>query len=445
MIMGKFAAKNKDGIKSILRSLRHRNYKLFFSGQLISLVGTWMQSVAMSWLVYRLTNSALMLGLIAFLSQAPSFFVSPFAGVLIDRWNKHKVMVITQILAMVQAFILAALTLAGSIQVWHLVLLSLAVGLINSFDIPLRQAFVVEIIEDRKDLSNAIALNSSIINSARLVGPAIAGILVATLGEGFCFLINGISFFAVIIALLCMKIIKVIYKLDNKNIILELKEGFRYSFRFAPIREILILLGVISLISIPFTVIMPVFARDILKGGSDTLGFLMAATGVGAIIAGIYLASRKSVIGLGNIVAISTAIFGIALIVFSFSKNLYFSLATLLFIGFGMAAHINSINMILQTITDDNMRGRVMSYFTMACVGIAPLGSLIDGAMTDKIGAPNTVMIGGVVSIICSIVFFTRLPMLKKLVKPIYVKKGIIIEIDQGIQVATDLDTPSKS
>ena len=444
MIMGKFAAKNKDGIKSILRSLRHKNYKLFFSGQLISLVGTWMQSVAMSWLVYRLTNSALMLGLIAFLSQAPSFFVSPFAGVLIDRWDKHKVMVITQILAMLQAFILAALTLAGSIQVWHLVLLSLTMGLINSFDMPLRQAFVVEIIEDRKDLSNAIALNSSMVNGAKLFGPAIAGILVAIVGEGLCFLINGISFIAVIIALLCMKINKVIYKPDNKKIILELKEGFKYSFGFAPIREILILLGVISLISIPFTVIIPVFARDILKGGSDTLGFLMAATGVGALIAGIYLASRKSVIGLGNAVVVSTAIFGIALIIFSFSKNLWFSLAALLFVGFGMIVHISSINTILQTITDDNMRGRVMSYFTMAIIGIAPFGSLIDGALTDKIGAPNTVMIGGVVSIICSIVFFTRLPMLKKLVRPVYVKKGIIIEIAKGIQAATDPDITSK-
>jgi MFS family permease len=445
MIMGKFAAKNKDGIKSILRALKHRNYKLFFSGQLISLVGTWMQSVAMSWLVYRLTNSALMLGLIAFLSQAPSFFVSPFAGVLIDRWNKHKVMVITQILTMIQAFILAALALAGSIQVWHLVLLSLTMGLINSFDMPLRQAFVVEMIEDRKDLSNAIALNSSIVNGAKLFGPAIAGILVAIVGEGLCFLINGISFIAVIIALLCMKINKIIYKTDNKKIILELKEGFKYSFGFAPIREILILLGVISLISIPFTVIMPVFARDILKGGSDTLGFLMAATGVGALIAGIYLASRKSVIGLGNVVAISAAIFGVALIIFSFSKNLWFSLAALLFVGFGMIVNISSINTILQTITDDNMRGRVMSYLTMAIIGIAPFGSLIDGAMTDKIGAPNTVMIGGVVSIICSIVFFTRLPMLKKLVRPVYVKKGIIIEIAKGIQATTDLNTPPKS
>ncbi|MHB1376969.1 MAG: MFS transporter [Candidatus Humimicrobiaceae bacterium] len=441
--MGKFAAKNKDGIKSILRSLKHRNYKLFFSGQLISLVGTWMQSVAMSWLVYRLTNSALMLGLIAFLSQAPSFFVSPFAGVLIDRWDKHKVMVITQILAMLQAFILAALTLAGSIQVWHLVLLSLTMGLINSFDMPLRQAFVVEIIEDRKDLSNAIALNSSMVNGAKLFGPAIAGILVALVGEGLCFLINGISFIAVIIALLFMRINKVIYKTDNKKIILELKEGFKYSFGFAPIREILILLGIVSLISIPFTVIIPVFARDILKGGSDTLGFLMAATGVGALIAGIYLASRKSVIGLGNAVVVSTAIFGIALIIFSFSKNLWFSLAALLFVGFGMIVHISSINTILQTITDDNMRGRVMSYFTMAIIGIAPFGSLIDGVMTDKIGAPNTVMIGGAVCIICSIVFFTRLPMLKKLVRPIYVKKGIIIEIAKETQAATDPDTTS--
>jgi MFS family permease len=443
--MNKKINKNSSGIKNILRSLRHRNYRLFFSGQLISLVGTWMQQIAMSWLVYHLTNSALMLGLITFFSQIPSFFIAPFAGVFCDRWDKHKALIFTQTLAMLQALTIAILTLTGIVQVWHIIILSLSMGLINAFDMPIRQAFVVEMIEDRKDLGNAIALNSSIVNGARLFGPAIAGILVAALGEGVCFLINGVSFIAVIVALLFMKIKKTSAKYENKNIFLELREGFKYSFGFAPIRDVLILLAIVSLFGMPYSVLMPVFAKDIFKSGSDILGFLMASTGVGALVGGIFLANRKNSTGFGKIMAISTSIFGGALLFFSFSKNLWVSFAILLFVGFGMITLIASANTFLQTITDDKMRGRVMSYFTMAFIGMSPFGSLISGAVAERIGAPYTVMISGIVIIICSILFFIRLPALRKLARPVYIKKGIIIEVAKGIQTAAELDNATKS
>ncbi|MCE5329852.1 MFS transporter [bacterium] len=436
---------SQNGIKNILRSLRYRNYRLFFGGQLISLVGTWMQQIAMSWLVYHLTGSGFMLGLITFFSQIPSFLISPFAGVFTDRWNKHKALIITQIFSMIQAFIIAVLTLTGTVQVWHIILLSLMLGFINAFDMPIRQAFVIEMIEDRKDLGNAIALNSSMVNGARLFGPAIAGLLVAAVGEGMCFLINAISFIAVIIALLFMRIKKAYIKTESKNIFLELKEGFKYSFGFAPIRDVLILIAVVSLIGMPYTVLMPIFANDILKGGSDVLGFLMAATGVGALAGGIILANKRSATGFGKIMALSTAIFGVTLVIFSFSKILWFSVVILIFVGFGMIMLISSVNTFLQTITNDEMRGRVMSYFTMAFIGMSPFGSLISGGVADAIGAPYTVMIGGVIVIICAVVFSIRLPVLRKLARPVFIKKGIIVEIGKGIQPTIDLDNPPKS
>ena len=289
----------KTNFKEILRSLKYRNYRLFFAGQGISLIGTWMQLIALSWLVYKLTNSALLLGLVGFFSQVPAFVITPFTGVLVDRWNRHRILVATQTLSMIQAFILAFLTLTGHILVWHIVSLSLGLGLVNAFDMPARQAFVIEMVEKKEDLSNAIALNSAMVNGARLIGPAVAGILVATVGEGMCFLINGISFIAVIIALLFMKLKKIKFKVGTGYIMTkEIKEGFKYTFGFAPIRSILLLLGLVSLMGMPYTVLMPIFAKDILHGGSHTLGFLMASAGIGAMIGGVYLASRKTVLGL---------------------------------------------------------------------------------------------------------------------------------------------------
>ncbi len=439
-------AKNKkintnSNIKTVLRSFSHRNYRLFFSGQLVSLSGTWIQVIAMSWLVYGLTDSAFMLGLVTFLSQVPSFLFSPFAGVYIDRWNKHKTLIFTQAISMLQAFSLAALTLTGVIQVWHIMILSIILGLTNAFDMPVRQAFVIEMIEDRKDLSNAIALNSSLVNVTRLVGPAIAGIIVAKLGEGICFTVNGVSFIAVIIALLFMRIKKVKTTNAHRNVVSELKEGFKYSFGFPPIRDLLILLAVLSFAITQYAVLMPVFAKDILHGGSDTLGYLMASTGVGALTGGIYLASRKTILGLGKIMAVSTFLFGITIMVFAFSKYFMLSLAFLFFAGLGFITIIAASNTILQTITDDDKRGRVMSFYTMAFLGIAPFGSLAAGAIAERIGAPLTIMISGIISIICGAVLLLRLPALRKLIKPVYIKKGIIPEVAQGLQTAADLES----
>lgn len=444
MKIGQIFYKNK-GLKTVLYSLRYRNYRLFFAGQSISLVGTWMQMVAIGWLVYHLTNSALLLGLVGFFSQIPSFVLTPFTGVFVDRWNRHRILVITQTLSMIQAFALAFLTLTGTINILSIILLSLSLGLINSFDMPARQSFVIEMVEKKEDLPNAIALNSSLVNVARFIGPAVAGLLVAAVGEGFCFLINGISYVAVIIALLAMKVNKITKKVSINNIPKEIKEGFKYSFGFAPIRSILLLLGLVSLVGMPYTVLMPIFAKDILHGGAHTLGFLMAAAGIGALVGGIYLASRKSVLGLLKILTFATGIFGLGLIIFAFSKNLYFSLSMMLVSGFGMLLQIAASNTLLQTITEDDKRGRVMSFFTMAFMGMSPFGNLIAGAMADKIGAPNTVLISGVICIIGAIIFLTRLPSLRKIIHPLYVKMGIIPQVASGIQIASEINIPPDS
>lgn len=404
-----------------------------------------MQMVAIGWLVYHLTNSALLLGLVGFFSQIPSFVLTPFTGVFVDRWNRHRILVITQTLSMIQAFALAFLTLTGTIDILSIILLSLSLGLINAFDMPARQAFVIETVEKKEDLPNAIALNSSLVNVARFIGPAVAGLLVAAVGEGFCFLINGISYVAVIIALLAMKVNKITKKVSINNIPKEIKEGFKYSFGFAPIRSILLLLGLVSLVGMPYTVLMPIFAKDILHGGAHTLGFLMAAAGIGALVGGIYLASRKSVLGLVKILTFATGIFGLGLIIFAFSKNLYFSLSMMLVSGFGMLLQIAASNTLLQTITEDDKRGRVMSFFTMAFMGMSPFGNLIAGAMADKIGAPNTVLISGVICIIGAIIFLTRLPSLRKIIHPLYVKMGIIPQVASGIQIASEINIPPDS
>lgn len=435
----------KSNIKLILQSLKYRNYRLFFIGQSISLVGTWMQLIAISWLVYDLTDSPLLLGLVGFFGQIPAFFLTPFSGVLIDRWNKHRILITTQILSMIQAFILAFLTLTGRIDIWHVALLSLGLGFINAFDMPARQTFVVEMVEKKKDLANAIALNSSMVNSARLIGPAIAGILVAIVGEGFCFLINGISFMSVIIALLAMKIKKVPKNKYSNNITQDIKEGFRYVFGSVPIRSILLFLGLVSMVGMPYTVLMPIFAKDILNGGPNFLGFLMASAGIGALAGGTYLASRRTVLGLGRILAVATGIFGLSLMIFSVSRNLWFSLSMMLISGLGMIIHIASVNTILQTIAEDDKRGRVMSFYAMAFTGMSPFGNLMAGTLADSIGAPNTVLISGGICILGTIIFSINLPSVRKAVRPIYIKKGIISEVAKGIQAASEVKIPPGS
>jgi MFS family permease len=422
------------GLKLIFRALYHRNYRLFFGGQGISLIGTWMQQIAMSWLVYRMTNSAFLLGLIGFSSQICSFFFSPFAGVLSDRWNRHHILVITQSLAMIQAFILASLTLTGTIAVHHIVIFSLFLGFVNAFDMPTRQAFVVEMVEKREDLGNAIALNSFLFNGARLVGPSIAGILISILGEGLCFFLNGFSFLAVIIALLAMKMTSNKREAEKTQVLQGFKEGVIYALGFPPIRSILFFLGWISLVGMAYTTLMPVFAKDVLHGGPQTYGFLMAAIGVGAIVGAIFLASRRSVLGLGRIIAIASGFFGIGLISFSFSHVLWLSLSLLLLTGFGMMVHMASSNTILQTMVDDDKRGRVMSLYVMAFMGIAPFGSLVGGSLAGRIGVSNTLIIGGASCILGSFMFYKKLPLIREMVRPIYLKKSIISEESSRIQ-----------
>jgi len=385
-----------------------------------------------------MTNSAFLLGLIGFSSQICSFFFSPFAGVISDRWNRHRILVATQSLSMIQAFILAALTLTGAVTVLHLIILALFLGFVNAFDMPTRQAFVVEMVEKREDLGNAIALNSFVFNGARLVGPSIAGILISILGEGMCFFLNGLSFLAVIIALLSMKMTSHKGEFPKTQVFQGFKEGLTYAVGFAPIRSILLFLGWISLVGTASTTLLPVFAKNILHGGAQTYGFLMAAIGVGAIIGAIFLASRRSVLGLGRIIAIASGIFGIGLISFSLSHTLWLSFSVLLLVGFGMMVHMASSNTVLQTMVDDDKRGRVMSLYTMAFMGMAPFGSLAGGSLAGSIGAPATLIIGGVSCMLGSFLFIKILPSLREIARPIYIRKGIVSE-------RSEIEIPAKS
>jgi len=418
----------------LIRALHYRNYRLFFSGQGISLVGTWMQQIAISWLVYRLTDSAFLLGLIGFAGQIPTFLLAPVAGVFADRHNRRKLLVLTQTLAMSQAFLMALLTFTGRVTVWHLVVLSIFLGLVNALDIPVRQSFVVDLIENKEDLGNAIALNSVMFNGARLVGPSIAGLLISIVGEALCFFLNGLSFLAIVIALMAMNVPERTRTPETEPFFQGFKDGYTYTFGFAPIRYIILFLGLVSLMGTSYLVLMPVFARDILHGGAHTFGFLMGASGIGALIGAVHLASRKTVRGLGRLIVIASATFGTGLAVFSLSRYIPLSLAMMLFVGFGMIVHMASSNTILQTIVEEDKRGRMMSFYAMAFMGMAPFGSLLAGSLASAIGAPNTLAISGLACIAGSVLFLTRLPLIRKLVRPIYVQMGIIKEMPTELQ-----------
>ncbi|OKH49707.1 MFS transporter [Calothrix sp. HK-06] len=410
----------------LLPAFRSRNYRLFFTGQGISLIGSWMTQLATVWLVYRLTDSPLMLGVVAFTSQIPSFFLSPFGGVFADRFSRHKTLIGTQVLAMLQSLALAALALTEAIQIWQIIALSLVQGFINAFDAPARQAFVPELIEKREDLANAIAVNSTMFNGARLIGPAIGGLILARVGAGYCFLIDGVSYIAVIIGLLAMRIQEKRIPKSDVSPIQRIKEGFIYAFGFPPIRAILLHAAIISLFGIQYTVLVPIYAEKILGGGAETLGFLMAASGIGALAGGIYLVTRKTVAGLGKVIVLAASILGLGLMAFSISRHLPLSLLTMLFVGLGTILQVASSNTVLQTIVEEDKRGRVMSLFTMSFLGMTPFGNLLGGALAERIGAPTTLIIDGIICIIASIFLAKQLPSLRRLVIPIYEKKGII-------------------
>ena len=412
--------------KPLLPALRSRNYQLFFAGQGISLIGTWMTQLATIWLVYDLTNSPLMLGVVGFSSQIPSFFLAPFGGVFVDRFSRYRTLISTQVLAMIQSLTLAALALTDVIQVWHIIALSLLQGFINALDAPARQAFVPELVERREDLANAIAINSTMINGARLIGPAIGGLLIARVGTAYCFLFDGLSYIAVIAALLAMKVKPWENVVSDGNPLQKVKEGFVYAFSFPPIRSILLLSALVSLMGLQNTILVPVIAEQVLKGGAESLGFLMAASGVGALTGGIYLATRQTILGIGKLIALAPAILGIGLIAFSLSRFLPLSLFTMLFVGLGTILQIAASNTFLQTIVEDDKRGRLMSLYTMSFLGMIPVGNLLGGFLASRIGAPNTLIIDGIVCILGSIVFSRQLPALRKIMLPIYEQKGIV-------------------
>jgi MFS family permease len=426
----------------ISRALRYRNYRLFFAGQGISLIGTWLQQIALSWLVYRLTHSALWLGMVGFATQIPSFLLSPIAGVLVDRWNRHRVLVLTQTLAMVQAGILGALVLAGHIAIWHVLVLGAFVGVVNAFDMPTRQAFVVELIEDRQDLPNAIALNSSMVNGARLVGPAVAGVLLASVGEGWCFLLNSASYIAVILALLSMRVPPRATERHRQHVMAGLREGAAYVFRSEPIRALILLLGLVSLVAMPYSILMPAYATQVLHGNERTLGALMAASGMGALAGALYLAARRSILGLGRVIVAGVMLFGAGLVALGLSRNAWLSLGLMLVTGAGMMVQMAASNTILQTIVEEGKRGRVMSLYTMAFMGMAPFGSLMAGALSSRIGVATTLMLGGACAAVAGVGFARQLPRLRERVRPIYARAGIIPEITAGVQTATELTRP---
>jgi MFS family permease len=434
----------RSGISVAFRALQHRNYRLFFAGQAISLVGTWITRVAIGWLVYRLTGSAFMLGLVSFVGLVPTFLLTPLGGVVADRWNRHRILVCTQVILMMTSLALAYFALRGTIAVPHVIVLSALQGLCNAFDIPARQAFVVDMVEGRADLSSAIAMNSMIFNSARLIGPSIAGVLIAIFGEGLCFLIDGVSFLAVVGALLAMRVALPEPRNVRTHVLHELRVGLAAAFGFAPIRAILLLMALMSLMGMPYVVLTPIFADRVLHGNAMTLGFLMAASGVGALAGALLLAMRESVRGLGRIIAGGAGIFGVGLIVFGISRSLWISLPVLIIAGLAMMMQNAASNTIVQTLVDDDKRGRVMGFFAMAFMGTMTFGSLVAGALARHIGAPATVILGGSVCMLGALWFARMLPRLRVLVRPIYVARGVLPPLPEGVGSTAALLPPAK-
>jgi MFS family permease len=420
----------------LTRALQHRNYRLFFGGQGISLIGTWITRVATSWLVYRLTGSELLLGLVGFCGQIPTLLLTPLAGVIVDRADRRRILLVTQILSLLQSAALAALALSGIITVAHILVLQVFQGMINAFDTPVRQSLVVDMVPDRRDVPNAIALNSSMVNGSRIIGPSIGGAIIAAVGEGWCFAIDALSYVAVVISVLLMRITPR-PRLSTGAMFGDVKTGWRYLVGSVPIRSALTLLAVVSTAGVPYTVLMPAIVTERLHAGPNTLGILMGATGVGALAGGIYLASRETVVGLGRVMLIGTLTFGAALVAFSTAGSVWLAALLLAVAGGGFIVQMASTNTIIQTIVDENFRGRVMGFYTMAFLGTVPIGSLIAGIAADRVGAAATIRTGGLICLVAGAWFAYRLPSLRALVRPLYIERGII--------AAPDVDTASKT
>ncbi|PYR70081.1 MAG: MFS transporter [Acidobacteria bacterium] len=411
----------------LTRALQHRNFRLFFGGQSISLVGTWITRVATSWLVYRLTGSELLLGIAGFAGQIPTLIITPFAGVLVDRHDRRRILLITQVASLLQSALLAALTFTNVITVTQIIWLQVIQGVINSFDTPARQAFVSEMVEDRRDLPNAIALNSSMVNGTRIIGPSIGGLLIAGFGEAWCFTVDAISYIAVIASIVAMRVPpRARHEAAEMHLLDELHHGWKYVLHSIPIRSALLLVAIVSMAGTPYTVLMPAIAAQVLHGGPNTLGLLMTATGVGALAGALYLAQRESVLGLGRIIMWASIVFGIGLVIFSLTTSLWFAFLMLAIAGCGFMIHLAATNTVLQTIVEERLRGRVMSFYTMAFFGTVPIGSLLGGILADRFGAMRTVMVTGIVCLAGSAWFAYKLPAIRAVIRPIYRERGII-------------------
>ena len=402
----------RDRIAQTLRSLSYRNYRIYFVGQGLSLIGTWMQQVAMAWLVYRLTGSAWWLGIVGFTSRIPVLPLAPIGGVVADRWSRKRILYVTNTIAALQATTLAVLVMTGTVQVWHVVALSMVLGVVDAFDIPARQAWFIHMIDDPADVGNAIALNSTIFNAARLIGPSIAGLMIAATGEGQVFAVNALTYSSMLLALFFIRTNEGAQD-RSQNVLRNLLEGFDWAWGFTPVRDVLLLMTLISFVAVPFAVLMPVFATEVLHGGPQTLGFLLAAQGVGALAAALFMAYRSGFRGLGRLIAFATAIFGAGLIGFGLSRSLWLSMPLLAIAGFGLLLQTASSNTFLQMIVGDALRGRIMSLYTLAFVGTLPLGSLFAGWLAEQIGASLTVALGGAATLLASAVFTRRLPVLR--------------------------------
>jgi len=423
----------------MVRAFRHRNFRLYFGGQSVSLIGTWVQQIALGWTIYELTHSSLLLGIVSFAGQLPLFVVTPFAGVLVDRWNRHRTLIVTQTLSMLQAFALALVVSTHMLNVWNLIGLNLLAGIILAIDLTARQAFIVDMVGSGHDLPNAVALNAFVINGGRMLGPAIAGVLLTVVTPAVCFFLNAVSYVPVIAALFAMRVKKHVPWAEQSGAVDDLIEGMRYAWGFPPIRAVLLLVALVSLLGMPYAVLMPIFAAEILHGGAHTLGLLMTAPGIGALGGTIYLASRKTILGAGIRIAAGAIIFGTGLIALGVVHSLLLALIALGFVGLGMIVQLATSNTALQTIVDDDKRGRVMSLYTMAVMGMAPFGSILGGAVAHRIGVNMTFLLGGVVCVAGALLFATKIPVLRPMVLPIYARKGIIPEIATGLQNASSL------